>query len=165
MSLASRDAQSQEQTSTINDHVELARRPSPRAPYGLVAAVADAGSMLVDAHHRSVDHLHSHILRGGQRLHDAVPDASPPPAHEAIVASGARAIDGWDVSPRCARSQHPEDAIQDHDLGALFGDFYQGVAEWRMAEQLLFGAASGLAAEGFTPFATTYAVSLLWSKH
>ena len=27
-----------------------------------------------------------------------------------------------------------------------------------MAEQLLFGAASGLAAEGFTPFATTYAV-------
>jgi transketolase len=27
-----------------------------------------------------------------------------------------------------------------------------------MAEQLLYGAASGLAAEGFTPFATTYAV-------
>jgi transketolase len=27
-----------------------------------------------------------------------------------------------------------------------------------MAEQLLFGAASGMAAEGFTPFATTYAV-------
>lgn len=27
-----------------------------------------------------------------------------------------------------------------------------------MAEQLMFGAASGLAAEGFTPFATTYAV-------
>ena len=27
-----------------------------------------------------------------------------------------------------------------------------------MAEQILFGAASGLAAEGFTPFATTYAV-------
>lgn len=34
------------------------------------------------------------------------------------------------------------------------GRFYQ----MGMAEQILFGAASGLASEGFTPFATTYAV-------
>jgi transketolase len=42
-----------------------------------------------------------------------------------------------------------------HIFGKEFPDrFYQ----MGMAEQILFGAASGLAAEGFTPFATTYAV-------
>jgi len=42
-----------------------------------------------------------------------------------------------------------------HIFKEAFPDrFYQ----MGMAEQLLFGAASGLAAEGFTPFATTYAV-------
>lgn len=42
-----------------------------------------------------------------------------------------------------------------HIFQQAFPDrFYQ----MGMAEQLLFGAASGLAAEGFTPFATTYAV-------
>lgn len=42
-----------------------------------------------------------------------------------------------------------------HIFGAAFPDRY---FQMGMAEQLLFGAASGLAAEGFTPFATTYAV-------
>lgn len=42
-----------------------------------------------------------------------------------------------------------------HVFGAAFPDRYYQMG---MAEQLLFGAASGLAAEGFTPFATTYAV-------
>src|ERR1700745_2207056 len=42
-----------------------------------------------------------------------------------------------------------------HIFAKEFPDrFYQS----GMAEQLLFGSASGLAAEGFTPFATTYAV-------
>lgn len=42
-----------------------------------------------------------------------------------------------------------------HIFAAEFPDrFYQ----MGMAEQLLFGAASGMAAEGFMPFATTYAV-------
>ena len=42
-----------------------------------------------------------------------------------------------------------------HVFGQAFPDRYYQMG---MAEQLLFGAASGLAAEGFTPFATTYAV-------
>jgi transketolase len=42
-----------------------------------------------------------------------------------------------------------------HIFAAAFPDRYYQMG---MAEQLLFGAASGLAAEGFTPFATTYAV-------
>ncbi|MCZ8313729.1 transketolase family protein [Phreatobacter sp.] len=42
-----------------------------------------------------------------------------------------------------------------HIFSQAFPDrFYQ----MGMAEQVMFGAASGLAAEGFTPFATTYAV-------
>ena len=51
MSFASRDAQSQGQALAVNDHMQLARQATPRASYGLVAAVGDAGSMLVDAHH------------------------------------------------------------------------------------------------------------------
>jgi transketolase len=42
-----------------------------------------------------------------------------------------------------------------HIFGKEFPDRYYQMG---MAEQLLFGAASGLAAEGFVPFATTYAV-------
>jgi transketolase len=42
-----------------------------------------------------------------------------------------------------------------HIFGKEFPDRYYQMG---MAEQLLFGSASGLAAEGFTPFATTYAV-------
>jgi transketolase len=42
-----------------------------------------------------------------------------------------------------------------HVFGAAFPDRYYQMG---MAEQQMFAAASGLAAEGFTPFATTYAV-------
>jgi len=42
-----------------------------------------------------------------------------------------------------------------HIFQQAFPDRYYQMG---MAEQLLFGAASGLAAEGFTPFCTTYAV-------
>jgi transketolase len=42
-----------------------------------------------------------------------------------------------------------------HIFGNEFPDRYYQMG---MAEQLLFGAASGMAAEGFMPFATTYAV-------
>ena len=42
-----------------------------------------------------------------------------------------------------------------HIFGKAYPDRYYQMG---MAEQLMFGAASGLAAEGFTPFATTYAV-------
>ena len=42
-----------------------------------------------------------------------------------------------------------------HLFGQAYPDRYYQMG---MAEQLLFGAASGLAAEGFVPFATTYAV-------
>lgn len=44
------------------------------------------------------------------------------------------------------------------DLHVFSQAFPERHYQMGMAEQLLFGAASGLAAEGFTPFATTYAV-------
>ncbi len=43
------------------------------------------------------------------------------------------------------------------DLHIFAKEFPDRFYQMGMAEQLLFGAASGLAAEGFTPFATTYA--------
>jgi transketolase len=44
------------------------------------------------------------------------------------------------------------------DLHIFAKEFPDRYYQMGMAEQLLFGAASGLAAEGFLPFATTYAV-------
>lgn len=44
------------------------------------------------------------------------------------------------------------------DLHIFAKEFPERYYQMGMAEQLLFGAASGLAAEGFMPFATTYAV-------
>jgi transketolase len=44
------------------------------------------------------------------------------------------------------------------DLHIFEKEFPDRFYQMGMAEQLLFGSASGLAAEGFTPFATTYAV-------
>jgi len=45
--------------------------------------------MLVEAHDGRIDHLHRRFMIGGQRIDDLIPDASLPPAHEAIVTSGA----------------------------------------------------------------------------
>lgn len=44
------------------------------------------------------------------------------------------------------------------DLHIFAKEFPSRFYQMGMAEQVLFGAASGLASEGFTPFATTYAV-------
>lgn len=44
------------------------------------------------------------------------------------------------------------------DLHIFAKEFPDRFYQMGMAEQILFGAASGLASEGFTPFATTYAV-------
>jgi len=44
------------------------------------------------------------------------------------------------------------------DLHIFAKEYPDRFYQMGMAEQLLYGAASGLAAEGFTPFATTYAV-------
>ena len=62
---------------------------------------------------RGVDHLHCRIMGHGQCVHDPAPDTSPPPANEAVVASGIRTEVIRQVAPWCSGSQHPEDAIED----------------------------------------------------
>ena len=49
----------------------------------------------------------------GQRLHDPVPDAGPPPANEPIVASGTGSVGLRQIAPRCARPQDPEGTIEE----------------------------------------------------
>ena len=69
--------------------------------------------MLVHADDRRIDHLHGRIMSGGQRLHDPVPDASPPPANEPIVASRTGSVAFRQIAPWRARPQDPEDAVED----------------------------------------------------
>jgi hypothetical protein len=73
-------------------------RPPRERPI-LVIVVRDTRSVLVHAHDGGIDHLHRRIMTGGQRIHDSVPDASPPPPHEAIVTSGAGTIGLGQVAP------------------------------------------------------------------
>src|SRR5262245_34636178 len=51
-------------------------------------------------------------MTGRQRIHDPVPDASPPPPNEAIVTSGAGTVVLRQVAPRGTRTQDPKDAIE-----------------------------------------------------
>jgi hypothetical protein len=69
-------------------------------------------SLLVGTNAGAVDHLDVAIVRGSDGVHEAVPHACLSPPHEAVVAGGARAVALRQVTPRCAGTQHPEDAIQ-----------------------------------------------------
>jgi hypothetical protein len=81
----------------VHHRVYLARQAPSRATHILVIVVRDTGSVLVHAHDGGIDHLHRRIMTGSQRIHDLVPDASPPPTSEAIVTSGTGAIGRWQV--------------------------------------------------------------------
>ena len=72
----------------VHHRVNLACQSPSRATHILLIVVRDAGSVLVHAHNRGIDHLHRRIMTGGQRIHDLIPDASLSPADEAIVAGG-----------------------------------------------------------------------------
>lgn len=84
-------------------------RPHARLP----SVAADAGSMLMHADNGGVNHLDSRIMGGGQSIYDAGPYTGPPPADEAVVASGVRTKPLRQIAPRCTGSQDPEDAIKD----------------------------------------------------
>jgi transketolase len=99
----------------------------------------------------------------------AAPSAKPRLTTSAMIASIAGEGQATRPAPfgraliELAR-QRPEIVGMTADLGK-YTDLHLFAAEFPdryyqmgMAEQLLFGAASGLAAEGFTPFVTTYAV-------
>ncbi len=50
---------------------------------------------------------------GGKCVCGAAPDTGPPPADKTVVASRVRAEVIWQIAPWCARSQDPEDTIED----------------------------------------------------
>jgi hypothetical protein len=83
----------------VHHRVYLARQATSRATHILLIVVRDTGSVLVHAHDRRVDHLHSGVMTGCQRIHNLIPDASPPPANEAIVTSGAVTVVLRQVAP------------------------------------------------------------------
>jgi hypothetical protein len=54
----------------------------------------------VRAYNGRIDRLHGRILSRRQAIHDPIPDASPSPANEAIVASRRRSIALRQIAPR-----------------------------------------------------------------
>src|SRR5258706_16262070 len=72
--------------------------------------------MLMNAHHRCVDHLHRHVMRSCQCIHDVFPDTSLPPTNEPIVAGGTRTVNFRKISPWRTRAQHPEYAIENASI-------------------------------------------------
>ena len=83
----------------VHHRVNFAGQAPSRATHILVIVVRDAGSVLVHAHDGGIDHLHRRVMTGGQRTHDLVPDASPPPTNEAVVTGGAGTIGLRQVAP------------------------------------------------------------------
>ena len=67
----------------------------------------------MDAHGRTVDHLHFAVVCLDDSIHQPIPDASLAPAVEAIVGGGVRAVPLRQIAPRCTGAQHPKDAIED----------------------------------------------------
>jgi len=98
--LTSGDAEPHQQAVGIDNNMDLAGEPATRAAHVLFAAIGDAGSVLVHAHDRGVDHLHYSVVGGTERLHEAVPDTGPPPADEAIEASRVGTIQIRQIAPR-----------------------------------------------------------------
>ena len=83
----------------VHDRVYLAGQAPSRATHILMIVVRDTGSVLVHADDGGINHLYRRVMTGSQRIHDLVPDASPPPPNEAIVAGGAGTIGFRQVSP------------------------------------------------------------------
>src|SRR5258708_40239590 len=85
------------------------RRPS----HGLSSIPSDAGTVLMQADNRRVDHLHGGVIGASQGVHNLAPDARPPPANEAIVAGGVWTEGLRQVAPRRPGPQPPKDAVED----------------------------------------------------
>lgn len=66
----------------------------------------------MDAHDGAVDHLHLAVVRLGDGVHQAIPDARHAPAVEAVVGGRVGPVTLGQIAPRRARAQHPEDPVQ-----------------------------------------------------
>jgi hypothetical protein len=68
--LSTGDAELHRQTIAVHNDMDLAGQPATRATNMLAAVIGDAGSMLVHADDRCIDHLHRRIMSSSQRFHD-----------------------------------------------------------------------------------------------
>src|SRR4051812_33688463 len=99
MRLAGRESEMDGRAIGVHDRVNLAGQAAARATHILMIVVRDAGSVLVHALDGGIDHLHRRVMTGSQRIHDLVPDASPPPTNEAVVTGVAGAIGLRQLAP------------------------------------------------------------------
>lgn len=67
----------------------------------------------MDAHERTVDHLHLAVVGRDDGIHQPIPDAGLAPAIEAIVDGRVRPISFRQVAPGRPCPQDPEDAAED----------------------------------------------------
>ena len=81
------------QSPRIDDRVNVTRQSTSRLAHRLLFVACDTGRVLVHAH-GCVDRLHGRAVSGDHRIQDLIPDASPSPANEAIVAGrvGTKAV-------------------------------------------------------------------------
>src|SRR5262245_3964763 len=97
----------------IDDRMNFAGQTAARPTHGLFLVASDGRGVLVNPHNRSVDYLDSRIMRSRQCVNDPAPNTGPTPANEAVVASRVWTERSRQIAPRCARSQDPEDAVED----------------------------------------------------
>src|SRR5664279_495126 len=107
-----RQSEMDRQAVSVHDRVNLAGQATSRAAHVLVIVVGHACPVLVHADDGGINHLHRRVMTGSKRIHDPVPDASPPPPNEAIVTGGAGTVGFREVAPWRTRAQNPEDAIE-----------------------------------------------------
>src|SRR5258706_7902600 len=67
----------------------------------------------MDADRGAVDHLQVAVVRLGNSVVNAIPDAELAPPHKAVVAGRCRPIALGNVGPWRARAQPPIDAVED----------------------------------------------------
>ena len=68
MRLTTSEAELHRQTIAVHDDMDLAGQPATRPANMLAAVIGDAGTMLVHADDRRIDHLHRSIVNGSQRI-------------------------------------------------------------------------------------------------
>src|SRR5512140_2980560 len=105
MGLARAQRQPYRQTIAIDYRMDFARQAAARPSHRLALIPCDAGSVLMHADNRGVDHLDSGIMSAGKRIYDAAPDAGPSPTDEAVITSGVWAKRLRQITPRCSGSQ------------------------------------------------------------
>src|SRR5271169_118555 len=112
MRLAGCESEMDRQAVGVHYRVNLAGQATSRATHVLVIVVGHACPVLVHTDDGGINHLHRRVMTGSQRIHDPVPDASPPPPNEAIVTGGTGTVAFREVAPWRTRAQNPKDAIE-----------------------------------------------------